>query len=84
MRHPETHGGHGGTLGLVTQLYRTVSIPYTSLFGTSVAVRYHGQQTTQADYEGTLMPDFNEIRRWAGRKLQDQGRTSLPGFLTNL
>jgi hypothetical protein len=82
LRHPESHAGPEGTSGLVSRLYRPIAVQYLSLFGTGKAVRYFGQQVSQADYDDLRQCDYEAVRTWAARRLTDHGRTQLPEFLS--
>ncbi len=80
LRHPEAHGGPTGTNLLVGRLFRFIDSPFKSLFGTSLSVRYYGQQVTEADYRDLRDSDYEQIRSWAGQALSRQGR-AVPDFL---
>lgn len=82
LRHPEAHGGLTGTNLLVARLFRYIDGPYKSLFGTSLAVRYYGQQVAADNYRERRNNDYEQIRTWAQQELSEQGRHSLPEFLT--
>jgi len=61
---------------MVAQLFSEVDTAYKSLFATGKAVRYDGAIVPEQEWADLVSQDFEKIRPWAKRMLQQQSKNT--------
>ncbi|WP_461021880.1 hypothetical protein [Thalassiella azotivora] len=83
QRHPKSHTslkpGEPGTNIVVGQICGAIRAAYFDLYSTSLSVRYHGGNITEAVWR-ELRDEVNHIARFAAQELRDAGE-EVPDWL---